>query len=80
MNLPKNFQFWAQNCGLTPESNSVYYYTGFGRHWRVSCYGEFQMSVPFADFDKWANSLDRGFPIPKSQKEFEKLMKKVLTA
>jgi hypothetical protein len=76
--LPKQWKDWCRKSGLRAVNSGFkmgrkYDYwclKGKGRHWRVNCYGEFQCSERYAEFDRWANShieLDR---IPQSLKEF----------
>lgn len=44
---------------------------GSGRRWRINVSGTFDMSCPNADFDRWANSTERTFPLPKTKTELE---------
>ena len=76
--LPKQWKDWCRKSGLRAVNSGFklgrkYDYLnlkGKGRQWRVNCYGDFQCSDRYAEFDRWANShieLDR---IPQSLKEF----------
>lgn len=70
---------WRQMCkavGLRPDggkkrSESWLHLIGRGRHWRVNASRKFDMSVPHADFDRWAISTARTFPLPKNKTELE---------
>lgn len=69
---------WDQMCkavGLRPDGPrgaAAYLYTkGRGRKWRINASGTFDMSVPHADFDRWARSTARTFPLPKNKTELE---------
>lgn len=57
--LPKQWKHWLLKAGFKTSAkiNPVYYWKGFGRHWRINCYGELQASERYDDFDRWANSV-----------------------
>lgn len=43
---------------------------GRGHRWRVNMHGEFQMSEPYEQFDRWANSVQETVTMPTTFKEF----------
>ncbi len=62
---PKQFKHWLTKLNLQYDDryNGTCIY-GRGRNWRVNCYNEFQMSDPYEDFDRWANSVASTFEWP----------------
>lgn len=73
--LPKSWLYWCRKAGIKPDyprgSTAGYYMTGRGRRWRVTCYGDFEVSCPNEHFDRWANSggsIMTG--LPKTEAEF----------
>lgn len=79
--LPKQWLHWARENGLRPDGRKEYhkyYLRGRDRHWRVSSTDELQVSVPMADFDRWANSRIGGVAIPKTREEFRAAVKTLL--
>lgn len=69
---------WVQMCkavGLRPDgprgAAAYLYGKGRGRKWRINASGTFDMSCPYADFARWANSTARTFPLPKTKTELE---------
>lgn len=81
--LPKSFRHWITSAGLSMNCSprtkrnrwSPFSLIGRGRHWRVNCNGTFDMSEVYKDFDRWANSREATFDLPKSKAEFIKLVK-----
>lgn len=77
--MPSGWKHMCRAAGLRPAG----YYTdkrawrnwtslrGNGRLWRVNASGTFDMSYPYADFDRWANSKAKTFPMPKNKTELE---------
>jgi hypothetical protein len=47
---------------------------GRGRNWRVvgvdGTKYKLQMSEPYADFDRWANSMEMEMPVPRTRDAF----------
>lgn len=82
--LPKQWRHWCKLMKLKPESRGYRYrhcyyaLIGRGRHWRINMYGEFQMSEKHETFDRWANSLEKTAPMPKTKYEFIKTVKEML--
>lgn len=82
--LPKQWKYWCRKYGLKPHvmrhrgsrySRNIhawFYLTGFGRVWRVNCYGHFQIGDLLTKFDRWAlcNPMV-SVEIPKTEKEFD---------
>ena len=75
--LPKQWKHWLRIAGFKisarygSDINPVYYWEGFGRHWRINCYGELQASECYDNFDRWANSVFYTTSgVPQNQKEF----------
>ena len=76
--LPKQWKQWLRKAGfkIPPKTyglghNPVLYWEGFGRHWRVNCYQDLEVSKTFDQFDRWANSTffsTQG--IPQTKEEF----------
>jgi hypothetical protein len=79
--LPKSWKHWLKHAGLRREYTgskgewTYYSFVGRGRHWRINRYGEFQCSEPYALFDRWANSLQETWQLPKTKNEFVSLVK-----
>ena len=83
LKLPKQWRHWCKLMKLKPEGRGKYqlrYFAlvGRGRHLRVNMYGEFQMSEKHEKFDRWANSLEKTAPMPKTKYEFIKTVKEML--
>jgi hypothetical protein len=38
-------------------------------------YGDFQASEVYSVFDRWANSIEESFPLPKTRDEFLEIVK-----
>jgi hypothetical protein len=76
--LPKQWKDWCRKSGLRAvnsgfklgRKHDYLNLKGKGRHWRVNCYGEFQCSERYENFDRWANSIIALACVPKSLKEF----------
>lgn len=76
--LPKQWRRWAKKAGLKDSYSSSLrrryqscYFTGHGRHWRIDCFGDLDMSCPIDEFDRWANSLERCTQMTaKTEREF----------
>jgi hypothetical protein len=76
--LPKQWKQWLRKAGfkIPPKTyglghNPVLYWEGFGRHWRVNCHQDLEVSKTFDQFDRWANSCfytTNG--IPQTEVEF----------
>ena len=67
---------WRQMCkavGLRPDGpgDNWTHLKGRGRRWRVNASRTFDMSCPYIDFDRWANSTERTFPLPQNKTELE---------
>lgn len=81
--LPKQIYHWSDKAKLQQLTNSKYkrnkipYWCGRGRCWRINDNNEFQVSVPYADFDRWANSVEKTFEMPKTEVEFISIVKGV---
>jgi hypothetical protein len=81
--LPKQWKHWVRSAGLRFDGfgkykrsrHNIYSMRGHGRHWRVNCHGEFQCSEPYAGFDRWANSHQETFQMPKTKDAFVSLVK-----
>lgn len=75
--LPKHWKYMCRCAGLRPETHHKTSYQwchlkGHGRRWRVNNMGIFQSSRPYANFDRWANSLSgHATPVPRTQMEME---------
>ena len=83
--LPKQWLHWAQTMGLKPMGRNMrgrwrgYYMIGRGRCWRVNDKGYFQVSCPFADFDRWANSFGAEVTwLPSSKTTFQAAVRLLL--
>lgn len=81
--LPKQWKDWCMSCGLKPDWKpmrkwSWYQVVGCGRYFRVCANGEFQISQPIDNFDRWANSGGKCVPMPKTKKEFTDAVKFLL--
>jgi hypothetical protein len=73
--FPKQWKHWAKLAGLKPYTirggAGNFGFTGRGRHWRVSRFGDFQSSFHLRDFDRWSNSILNTYRgIPQTQAEF----------
>lgn len=83
---PKQWKRWIHKAGLRPSYDTrqrreygSYYFTGYGRHWRMACDGYLDMSEPFDQFDRWANSCEASMPMTaKTEAEFVALVKAML--
>lgn len=84
--LPKQWKHWCDKVGLQSTCRTThkfggydkyYYLKGKGRHWRVTCHGDFQASNLYEDFDRWANSVKCTFTVPARYSEFEKIVESV---
>lgn len=71
--IPKQLRYWAKRHKILPIGH-LHYYVGRGRFWRIDAAGELQVSCPANDFDRWANSVEYSFEVPKTQSEFDKLV------
>ena len=87
MKLPKQWNHWVKMAGLRHEASnkkwkrqhwSKFSLIGHGRHWRVNCLGQFQMSEVHATFDRWANSTERTEQVPTTKKEFVNTVNRML--
>ena len=85
---PKQFKHWLTKLNLLPprmkRSDNQFITAlmhGRGRNWRVNCYNEFQMSDPYEDFDRWANSVASTFewPFTKNFPETFEQFKNIIT-
>lgn len=72
--LPKQWKHWLALAKLKTRGRQPWQqwnFYGRGRHFRINCHGQFQVSQKFQEFDRWANSLwvtTEG--IPKTRDEF----------
>lgn len=67
---PKSMNHWLAKRGIRVETRGgKYYWKGKGRHYRLNCYNEFEVSD--LDFDRWANSVEYGEPCPQTEKEMD---------
>lgn len=76
MKLPKQWRHWCKMVGLRPVSRprsawSWYTLKGHGYFWRVNCIDQFQVSLHYRDFDRWANSTMCTLPLPENKAQFE---------
>lgn len=82
--LPKAWFHWLRENGIRPETRrrpySGFYLKGRGRHWRVDCNGQFEVSCPFDDFDRWANSGVAEVPVPATRAGFRQAVADLLAA
>lgn len=90
LHLPKQWRRWLKAAGLThssgaDENRKRRYMSdwaclkGHGRYWRIDCEGNLDMSEPFDDFDRWANSLEKSVKMEAlTQEEFINLVKEML--
>ncbi len=82
--LPKQWLSWVKAAGLKPVPNGrlftgKYYFTGFGRMWRITDGEEIQVSAVISEFDRWANSVVGTVgKIPGSKDEFISIVKELL--
>lgn len=86
MKLPKQWKYWIQQSGLALESTNYrgawtqYNFKGKGRHWRINCNGQMQVSCVYDEFDRWANSLSYSSDgVPTTQEEFNLRVKFLLS-
>lgn len=85
-NMPKQWKRWFKKAGLKSEYSSklarnygITYLKGHGRHWRLDDGGYLDMSEPFAEFDRWANSLEKSVPMDaQNEAEFSMLVERLL--
>lgn len=75
MKLPKQWRHWCKISGLKPVSRprkawSWHTLEGCGYLWRVNCLHQFQVSLPYHDFDRWANSTACSLPLPQNKDQF----------
>jgi hypothetical protein len=76
--LPKQWAHWMRSAHLRTTSGRKHRFKysdlrGRGRYWRVVGIGGqavFQMSEPYAKFDRWSNSVEMGMPLPKTRADF----------
>ena len=78
MKLPKQFRHWCYRLKLHDTMKKKKYrkyvaLKGHGRWWRINSINQFQYSEVFETFDKWANSLDGSFDIPKTFNDIQKI-------
>ncbi|MBI6725686.1 hypothetical protein YA0089_18950 [Pseudomonas viridiflava] len=82
--LPKSWLHWMRESGIRPETRrrwySGYYLKGRGRHWRVDCNGQLEVSCPFDDFDRWANSGVAEVPVPTTRAGLKQAIEDLLAA
>lgn len=83
--LPKQWKHWCKLMRLKPESRGRYlckyeYFAlvGHGHRWRVNMHGQFQMSEPYEQFDRWANSVELSMPMPNTEWKFIKAVNTAL--
>ena len=82
--LPKQWLYWAMKAGLKPTGGgrglrTGFYLQGRNRNWRVNSYGDFEVSCPLEDFDRWANSHGAfADSFPTNEKEFLATVKTLL--
>jgi len=82
MKLPKQWNHWCYRLKLHDTMKYKRYrhkyvsLKGHGRHWRITNQDKFQYSEVFETFDRWANSTEGTFEIPKTFKEFEAILRK----
>jgi hypothetical protein len=75
--LPPGWQRMCKAVGLRPDAShqrdaKVWLnLTCAGRRWRVNASRNLDVSCPYADFDRWANSTAKSFPIPRNKTELE---------
>lgn len=72
---PKEFNHWLKLNGIKPvdrTDSGKYYFKDKERHYRITCFGEFEASESFETFDRWANSRLVAHPrIPQSKQELD---------
>ena len=77
--LPKQWRHWVKLAGLKPERirgrGNLLYLVGNGRRWRVDMYGVLNKGETLDTFDRWANSTEDNFPLPKTRDEFLRIVK-----
>ena len=75
MKLPKQWSHWLRKNKMKDMSAKSFAknntWLGHGRYWRITCYGEFQVSCKLSYWDKWSNSVCYSVPhVPTTEKEF----------
>jgi hypothetical protein len=75
MTLPINFEKWCTEAGLVPEHDNYYYLVGHNYRWRINDKDYLQRSCTLSKFDRWANSVDLSWPMPKKKDTFFKYIK-----
>lgn len=81
--VPKQICWWAYKAGLRPYKPSLksyrrpYNWKGHGRHWRINMHGQFQVSETYDTFDRWANSVQETWGMPKYEHEFLTIVEQV---
>jgi hypothetical protein len=73
--LPKQWAHWIRSAHLRPTHGRKHRFKysdmrGKGRYWRVvgiDGVAVLQMSEPYAQFDRWANSVEMGMPLPMTR-------------
>lgn len=86
--LPKQWRQWCLKAGLRPSwrvdkysprgDSRWFYLKGHGRHWRVNCHNELDVSEPYSEFDRWANSTELSVGMPVNEKAFVKMVNYML--
>lgn len=84
---PKQVRRWLKKAGLRSTYGSHndrgicrHYFNGVGhgRHWRFTCDGRLDMSEPFDQFDRWANSVEESEPMNcRTEAEFVALVRRM---
>lgn len=85
--MPKQWRDWLKEAGLKSTYSSIlsrrygdHYLKGHGRHWRIDCCGNLDMSETFDTFDRWANSCQLSLPMSATNKdEFRRLVRNMLS-
>ena len=75
--LPPSWQQMCKAVGLRPDglrksrANAWLHLRGRGRRWRINGSRYLDVSCHYADFDRWANSTVKTFPLPQNKTELE---------
>lgn len=85
--LPKQWRHWLRCAHLRSGYSQKWRYSdlsmvGRGRNWRVvgvdGTKYKLQMSEPYAEFDRWANSMEMEVPLPRTRDEFINAVKSMV--
>lgn len=86
--LPKQWEHWCRKARLKPQgadrwSRGIqkrgFYLRGRGHHWRVNCFGIFQIGDTYEEFDRWALCTVVDVMMPTCEADFLEAVQYMLT-